>query len=194
MRESAITKFWIVSLVLVAACSDDDPSDMDRDDQTSESTSPASDEQTPPMGASAVEAWLATGAYRDWHCEPMVHSARAPSPHGYNRICSNDALAGAASGNGPFPRGSAAVKELFAGPDEARPTGYAVSLKTEADSDGGASWYWYERLPSGTLVADGLGERGPERSICVGCHVAAGTDPAHTPSPGARDFVYTPVQ
>src|SRR4051812_36719490 len=68
--------------------------------------------QLPPMGRVAVEAWLTGGAYRAWHCEPMSHAPRSPSPHGFNRICSNDALS-AFTGTGEYPVGSAAVKELY---------------------------------------------------------------------------------
>lgn len=160
--------------------------------------------QTPPMGGASVEAWLATGEYKNWHCESAGHMARDPSPHGFNRICSNWLIAG----NVDWPAGAAAVKELYAGPvdagSEAAPVGYAVYLKTSADSAGGANWYWYERVPSDSpvphdangVVADGFGapgdETNPAYSICVGCHAAAGT-PAHTTSPGSRDQIYTAV-
>lgn len=68
--------------------------------------------QVPPQGRVAVEAWIATGAYRSWHCEMPQHPARSPSPHGINRICTNDALS-AHTGAGEYPVGSAAVKELY---------------------------------------------------------------------------------
>lgn len=148
--------------------------------------------QTPPMGATAVEAWLATGAYKQWACEPMAHAGRAPSPHGLNRICSNMVIAQDAAGSTPWPAGAAAVKELFSSATDTTPTGYSVYLKTAADSAAGANWYWYERIDA-SVIADGRGNGGPARSICVGCHSAAGKDPAHTPSPGARDQVYTAV-
>ena len=149
--------------------------------------------QLPPEGGAAVEAWLTTGAYKQWHCESAVHAARLPSPHGFNRICSNDAIASNASGTTAWPAGSAAVKELYDSATATTPTGYAVYSKKQADSAGGANWYWYERLPVGGVVADGTGDSGPAMSICVGCHAAAGSDAAHTPSPGGRDEVYTPV-
>ncbi|HEU4536355.1 MAG TPA: hypothetical protein VFS00_19660, partial [Polyangiaceae bacterium] len=58
----------------------------------------------------------------------------------------------------------------------------------------GANWYWYERLPEPQgVVADGLGNAGGAKDICVSCHVAAGADAEHTPTPGGRDQVYTPV-
>ncbi len=159
------------------------------------------EDQTPPQGAANVEAWLKGGAYKDWQCEPTVHESRDPSPHGFNRICSNDVLAANAKAKGGWPRGSAGVKELYASMDGTKPIGYAVYLKTEDDSAGGANWYWYERIPKdgdapegeSRVVADGLGDSGPAKGICVSCHLAAGADAAHTPTEGARDQVYTPV-
>ena len=156
----------------------------------------------PPVGSTAVESWLATGAYKEWHCEPAVHAAREPSPHGFNRICSNDAISANAGGTAAWPQGAAAVKELHADATSTTPVGYAVYLKVAVDSAGGANWYWYERVPLNSpaphdgagVVADGLGTAGPPMQICVGCHGPAGSDAAHTPTAGGRDLVYTPVQ
>ncbi len=134
--------------------------------------------QTPPTtGRVDLEAWIAAGHYRSWHCEPAPHASRPPSPHGSDRICSNDLLS--ASTAGTFPVGSAAVKELFATPGN--PTGYAVYVKLTDGTDG-ASWYWYERIGT-RQVADGSGASGTARSICVGCHSSA-----------PRDFVFTQVR
>lgn len=157
---------------------------------------------TPPMGAAAVEAWLKLGTYKDWHCEREPHEFRAPSPHGFNRICSNDLISDNARNSDDWPKGAAAVKELYAAADDDEPVGYAVYLKTDDDSADGANWYWYERVPldhpaphdAHGVVADGMGESGPAKTICVGCHAAAGSDAAHTPSAGGRDQVYTPVR
>lgn len=161
----------------------------------------ASEHQTPPMGAEKLEAWLAQGAYLKWHCEPKPHLFRAPSPHGFNRICSNDLIADNVEASGDWPKGAAAVKELYAAEDGEEPVGYAVYLKTAADSAEGASWYWYERVPPDNeaphdadgVVVDGMGDTGLAKTVCVSCHNAAGADAAHTPSVGARDQVYTPV-
>ncbi|HVZ71320.1 MAG TPA: hypothetical protein VHJ20_03005 [Polyangia bacterium] len=155
-----------------------------------------------PQGATAVEAWLSAGSYKQWHCEPAVHAARSPSPHGFNRICSNDLVASNATGTAAWPQGAAAVKELLASATSTTPVGYAFYTKTAADSAAGANWYWYERVPTDSdvphdangVVADGMGSSGPAQTICVGCHAAAGSDAAHTPSPGGRDEVYTAVQ
>ncbi len=166
------------------------------------STAPgAGDDQTPPQGAAKVKAWLEKGAYKTWRCESEVHASRSPSPHGPNRICSNDVLSANAAGTGDWPAGSAAVKELYARLDQEKIVGYSVYLKTKADSAAGANWYWYEVLPAPgnpqagaqIVVADGLGDTGSAKTICVGCHAAAGTDAARTPTVGARDQVYTPV-
>lgn len=161
-----------------------------------------SDEQTPPTsGRAEIEPWITAASYKAWACEPTVHAARSPSPHGFNRICSNDLIAGAATNTTAWPRGAAAVKELYASMTATTPIGYAVYLKTDDDSAAGANWYWYERVPANSdaphdangTVADGKGGSGPAKDICVGCHAAAGSDATHTPSPGGRDQVYTPV-
>ena len=150
--------------------------------------------QTPPQGAEAVKAWLASGFYKAWDCEAAPHEARSPSPHGPNRICTNDAIATNATGTGPWPAGAAAVKELYANAADATPAGYAVYLKTQADSAGGAGWYWFIQGADGSVGVDGLGGSASEAGKCVGCHSAAGADAEHTPTPGGRDYVYTPVQ
>jgi hypothetical protein len=167
----------------------------------SSSSGAGGDAQTPPMGRANVEAWLAQGDYEGWSCEAAIHEARSPSPHGFNRICSNDLVAANATGTDAWPAGAAAVKELYASATDTSPIGYAVYLKLDADSAGGDNWYWYERVPldsdaphdANGVVADGDGSSGAAKQICVGCHAAAGSDAAHTPSPGGRDQVYTPV-
>jgi hypothetical protein len=169
-----------------AACSDD-----------AASTTTSSDAQTPPTtGGADLEKWIKDGSYLTWTCEPAKHAPRSPSPHpsatGFNRICSNDVVKAAATGTGAWPKGSAAVKELFSSDTSTTPDGYAVYLKTDADSASGANWYWYERVGA-TVVADGKGGSGAPRDICVACHGAAGSDAPHTPTTGGRDQVYTPV-
>lgn len=129
--------------------------------------------QLPPRGAADLDAWLAAGYYKDWHCEPTPHAARAPSPHGTNRICSNDAIA-TATGTGAYPVGAAAVKELY---DEA---GASVAKRAVyrklADGTDGSNWYWFEG-DRATAAVDGAGV-----AACVGCHAHA-----------ERDFVFTAV-
>jgi len=157
---------------------------------------PGEDPQTPPAGpASAVEAWLGNGHYEQWNCEAAVHGPIDISPHGMQRICSNDKVSGHA-GPGEYPVGSAGVKELYDAAG-ANIVGYAVYVHTKAGTMGD-TWYWYEKVPldhpaphdENGIVADGLGNSGPAKDICVSCHSAAGIDADH---PG-HDFVYTQVQ
>jgi mono/diheme cytochrome c family protein len=179
-----------VAVGLFAACSDDNSGSSNSDDQT-----------PPTSGRVDIEAWLSAGSYKAWAAEPAVHAFRDPSVHRFNRIYSNGVLAGAATGTAAWPKGAAAVKELYASATATTPNGYAVYLKTADDSAGGANWYWYERVAAdfdapkdaNNVVADGMGGAGTAKSICVGCHGAAGSDPMHTPSTGGRDQVYTPV-
>lgn len=180
----------IMCLVTVAACASDDTSTL------------TSNEQTPPTsGADAAETWLARADYKAWTCEPAIHASRDPSPHGFNRICSNDLISMNATDTGAWPKGSAAVKELYASLTATTPVGYALYVKTDHSSANGANWYWYERVPLDSeaphdakgVVANGKGGSGPALMICVGCHAGAGSDVPHTPSPGGRDQVYTPV-
>jgi hypothetical protein len=147
--------------------------------------------QTPPTTNSAdVVAWLARGDYKSWHCEAAPHSARGPSVHApYNRICSNTLISANAAGTDPWPTGAAAVKELYNAASDPAPEGYAVYVKTGPDVSGGTNWFYFERTQDGMVYADGkLGA-----PVCVDCHVAAGSDMAHTTSTGGRDYVYTPV-
>lgn len=197
-RMHAIGFLTLVTMSALCGCGGDD----DDGKMPGGSTISQGDSQTPPMGHPALTAWLSGGAYKQWHCEPSVHEARSPSPHGYNRICSNDILSAHAAETGAWPMGAAAVKELYTEETDTTPEGYSVYLKTKADSAAGANWYWYERVPLDSpiphdantgVVADGLGTSGVPKDVCVSCHGAAGSDGPHTPSAGGRDQVYTPV-
>lgn len=134
---------------------------------------PDFDAQSPPEGESALTAWIDQQFYKQWTCEGAIHDAREPSPHGRNRICSNDTLSLAQAS--PWPVGGAAVKELYDDGDNL--TGYAVYKKV-ADGTDGSNWYWYE-TNAGSVVADGRGSTGAPLTICVSCH-------SH-----AEDFVFT---
>ena len=141
----------------------------------------------PAVGSDAeVRAWLATGNYKagSWKCEAAPHAARSPSPHGVNRICSNATLS--AHGAGEFPVGAAGVKELY---DQGgtKVVGHAVYRKVKAGA--GDAWYWWEDM-NGSTVANGMGDQGAVKTICVGCHAGAGSDADHS----GHDLVYTQVK
>lgn len=186
-----------VAAALLIACSSSTSGNSSPDSGAGNGTTDsggAGNDQIPPMGQSALEPWLATGAYKMWHCETTAHAARSPSIHVYDRVCVNDAVANDATGTGVWPQGAACVKELFDPTDTTTVKGYAVSIKTQADSANGDNWYWFEKETTGTVLADGLGSTGAPMTDCVSCHSAAGSDAMHTPTKGGRDEVYTPVQ
>ena len=170
----------IVCVAVGLACAEDAPFDegMDGGGPVDAAADAAGSAQLPPSEGAALDAWLSEGHYLAWRCEAASHPARPPGAHGANRICSNELLAMAPPG--PFPAGAAAVKELYRGGNL---VGHAVALKTQADSEGGNGWYWYEKIGT-SVVADGAGVR-----LCAGCHEDAGPDFAST----ARDHVFTVV-
>ena len=83
------------------------------------------------------------------------------------------------SGDGGHPAGSAAVKEMY--DEDKNLAGWAVSVKVDAESDGGKNWYWYE-VTSATdptqIVVDGFGP-----PLCVSCHRRGGRDLVLVPYP-----------
>src|SRR5262245_12569633 len=94
----------ILILSVLVACGGDGPTSYGDD---------VSNPQLPPRGSSDLYAWLDAGHYQTWQCEATMHPPRPGSGHGPNRICSNDVLAAAPTGDGPYPVDAAAVKEVF---------------------------------------------------------------------------------
>lgn len=119
--------------------------------------------------------WIEAGHYLDWSCEADVHPPSSQSGHGPNRICSNDVMV-ASEGDGPYPVGSASVKEIYTTGDGDPIRLYAVYRKVEAGT-GGDTWYWFEGTRT-DIIANGEGDR-----TCTGCHGRA-----------PRDFAYTVVR
>jgi hypothetical protein len=126
---------------------------------------PAYARDVPPTDSAALLKWLQAGSYKAWPKESAPH--RSMGPHQtlvvtyLNPPLDQSMTAKAAA----HPKGAAAVKELQdAG---GKTTGWAVSVKTAPDSDGGKGWYWYEILgaPSGNVVAQANGV-----ALCSGCH------------------------
>lgn len=141
---------------------------------TADTTDTGAAQELPPIeSVEILEAWLAAGSYKTWAAETGVHPSTGP--HGGNvRTFVNDlALASLAAQNIEHPQDSATVKELYAdGVDEI--VGYAVSRKTTPASQGGDTWYWYERIDATTYGGElGVG-------LCTGCHG------------GGSDFILTP--
>ena len=189
--ETVMNLFRPVQLLLLATCALTACGSDDMAAPTDVKSSPGSAQLPPTTNGADVEAWLKKGSYLDWSCETASHPQIKVSPHGQNRICSNDAIVAFSGKVGDErPKGSAAVKELY--DDSAKLVGYAVSVKLADTSNGGDNWYWYERMGS-SVVADGNGNSGAPHSICVSCHAGAGSDNTQHSVSSSSDYVYDVV-
>lgn len=133
-------------------------------------------DENPPADGDALFDWLKAGNYKGWNHESARHPSAGPHPQAVIAYVNQLLDQSLAAGSAVHPEGSAAVKELFDG--EGKLSGWAVSLKTQADSAAGQGWYWYEMLGTtaeSRVVADGNGV-----ALCFGCH-----------TPG-NDFVLIP--
>ncbi len=133
---------------------------------------------TVPTDADALYVYLQAGGYKEFAHEEERHTSTGPHPDPQVRESHtviaffNSALdASLKAGNETHPEGSAAVKEFYDADGER--TGWAVSVKTQAESATGQGWYWYEV----TSVTDGSSPvaAGNGVALCWGCH-ASGND------------------
>lgn len=133
-------------------------------------------EELPPIeSVEILEAWLADGAYKAWAVESKVHPSAGPHGGNVRTYVNAIAFASLMTQNAEHPQDAATVKELYGGGTDTI-IGYAVSRKTQPTSDGGATWYWYERVNDTTYGGDlGVG-------LCTGCH-GGGADYILTPFP-----------
>ncbi|MFT6832887.1 MAG: hypothetical protein ACJAZN_003065 [Planctomycetota bacterium] len=123
-----------------------------------------------PLDGDALFKFLKAGKYLDFPAkESGTHPGRGPhtAVTAPVRVFYNDALSSSLkAGNAEHPNGAAAVKEMFSkGGDLA---GWAVMVKTQASSDEGRGWLWYEvtsSTDSTAIAAIGNGVPG-----CVSCH------------------------
>jgi len=146
-------RFLVLALALVAGVSTARASDL------------------PPTEGEALLKWLQSGAYKAWPKESAPH--RSMGAHEtlvvthLNPALDKSMHAKAAA----HPQGSAAVKELLdAG---GKLMGWALAMKTAAQSDGGKGWFWYEIL--GTTPGSPVTANGQGAPACIGCH-ARGRD------------------
>jgi len=132
-----------------------------------------------PMDKEELFKFLVEGEYKSFPAkESGTHASTGPhSIEGkfgfpvrtYLNSTINDSLK---AGNKVHPKGSGIVKEMFS--SEGKLQGFAVSVKTQDDSDGGNGWFWYEvtsTTDSNALVANGNGV-----PLCFGCHAASRSD------------------
>ncbi len=142
---------------------------------TGETTTGAVEELPPIDSAEQLEAWLAGGAYKQWAAESQVHASTGPHGGNVRTYVNAIALGSLASQQSEHPQDAAVVKELYGGGVDTL-IGYAVMRKTAPLSEGGANWYWYERIDA-NVYADGL-----DVGLCSGCH-GGGADYILTPYP-----------
>lgn len=129
-----------------------------------------------PSDPAALQAWLAAGSYLTLPAESGRHASAGPHP-GTVRTFLTPSLMASLAGTGEHPRGAAAIKELYTG-DTLR--GWAVAIKLEDASRGGAGWYWHEVFSTSPTAAPDYG--GVGLTLCTSCH-GAGHDYVMTPFP-----------
>jgi hypothetical protein len=140
---------------------DADAATPDADAATPDASGP---DEVPPVTGAELLPWLQAGNYTAWEKESAVHEGLGPH-FGDVRVFLNPILAESlAAGDVTYPAGAAAVKELYGGAGASSPGGWAVWVKTEADSKGGDTLYWYEIFGASTY-ANSVGA-----SLCTGCH------------------------
>lgn len=122
--------------------------------------------------------YLRAGRYRGFAAESGVHPSAGPHGRGVRSFVNGILERSLESGAATHPAGAAAIKELYAA-DGTTLTGWAVEVKTQADSAGGQGWYWYEVFSTtdGSQPISGQG-----RPVCTGCH-ALGRDYVRIPFP-----------
>jgi len=130
----------------------------------------------PPIPTSAFElrAWLQAGHYRGWTAESDRHVSLGPHGRFVRTYLNDTVIASLQAGNATHPAGSALVKELYFSGTTVQ--AWAVEIKVQDDSAGGAGWYWWE---GEGLAGFGLG-------ICTNCHRSDYNGLT------SRDFVLTP--
>lgn len=139
-------------------------------------SAPGYSSDVPPVDGTKLFEWLKSGQYKHWAREAEKHPSAGPHPSAVIAYLNSKLDESLTANSKSHPSGSAAVKELFSNNGEL--SGWAVSVKTDEDSQAGKGWYWYEILgtePDARVVADGNGV-----PLCFGCH-----------TPG-KDFVLIP--
>ena len=122
-----------------------------------------------PTSPRELQAWLIAGSYRTWPHESAQHPSSGPHAEGVITFLSPALEGSLRAKTKAHPQGAAAVKELFQG---GKHVGWAVSVKTAADSAIGKNWYWYEILYTAPRAKAAYEGRGVE--ICRDCHTESG--------------------
>ena len=123
-----------------------------------------------PTDTAALFQFLKDGGYKDFPVqESQSHPSRGPhSTLGWPVRVFIDATTDASlkAGNASHPAGASLVKEMYT--EAGVLQGWAVMVKTQADSANGQGWFWYETTnvdDASDIVAAGNGV-----PLCFGCH------------------------
>ena len=121
----------------------------------------------PPTDGAALLKWLQSGAYKAWPKESAAHRSMGEHKTLVQTYLNPTVDKSLEAKSKEHPRGSAAVKELM---DPAgKLSGWAVSVKTAAQGDGGKGWFWYEIR--GTTPGSGVVANAQAVPLCLECHV-----------------------
>lgn len=136
---------------------------------------PASSPGAIPTSREPLLSWLKAGSYTSFAHESTTKVS--DGPHKIVRIYMNPTLASSlASGAATHPVGAGTVKEIYDA--NVKQVGWAVSVKTSADSQGGKGWYWLETQDGTTINEGAAAEPG-----CASCHAEQGVDFVRTKWP-----------
>jgi hypothetical protein len=133
--------------------------------------------EVPTSSTDALFAYLKSGAYLSFPAESGVHPSTGPHGGGVCTYLTPALKASLEAGNPEHPIQSAVVKELYGSGSTV--TGWAVAVKTQATSNSGKGWYWYE-IYSTTDPSSAIGGANGV-ALCVNCHAAG------------KDFILTPI-
>lgn len=132
-----------------------------------------------PPEKDALFAFLQAGSYSGWAKESQAHISTGPHAPLVLTHVSPKLEASLTAGNTQHPAGSAAVKEFFQ--SDMTPSGWAVWVKTAADSADGAALYWYENFSNTDNSSPAANAKGIP--LCVNCHKTVSTDFFRSPWP-----------
>lgn len=128
-----------------------------------------------PMDKEALFAWLKAGDYKTYaNKESKPHPSEGPHTAidlPVQVFMNNIVAASLSAANAEHPEGSAIVKEMFS--EAGVLSGWAVMVKTQAATESGKGWFWYEvtsASDASKIAAIGNGVSG-----CAKCH-SNGTD------------------
>lgn len=126
-----------------------------------------------PAQPDALSGFLHAGGYKSWAQESAVMESDSSFHLGSEQTYINGVLKDSLEAGNPLhPEGAASVKEIYDA--DKNQTGWAVSIKTQADTAMGQGWYWYDVRSMETGAAPVMAGQGHEG--CIRCHNSRSVD------------------